>query len=215
MAAASVTRHGDQAPALAKLHAELVRDSSIQWALPEYQPPKLPHWLEAVLRFFSAIAPALGYIFWALVAVGLAAVLWLIARQLIGDRFPWRRGKSEPDEEVAAWQPETAVARTLLSEADALAAEGRFEDAVRLLLRRSVEDIGARLPQFLRPSLTARDIAAAPALPDRARRAFGTIAVETEAAVFAQAGLDATGWSRARDAYAEFALGQSWKARAS
>jgi hypothetical protein len=102
------------------------------------------------------------------------------------------------------------VARTLLSEADALAASGDYDEAVHLLLRRSVEDISQRMPHFLRPSLTARDIAGATPLPDRARAAFAQIARIVESALFAQRPVGVDGWREARDAYGRFAFRDAW-----
>ena len=68
--------------------------------------------------------------------------------------------------------PMPARRRSCCREADALAARGDYDEAVHLLLRRSVADIAGRLPDFLRPSLTARDIASAASVPTRARNAF-------------------------------------------
>ena len=118
--------------------------------------------------------------------------------------------RTEDDAEERRWQPEASVARTLLAEADALAARGDHDGAVHLLLKRSVEDIGEKLPDFMRPSLTARDIAAAPGLPERARTAFGIIAIVVEAALFARVPVGEAGWRKARTAYEDFALRGSW-----
>ena len=74
------------------------------------------------------------------------------------------------------WRPDAGAAQILLAQADALAAQGEYDEAVHLLLRRSVADIAGRLPDFLRPSLTARDIAGARSVPTRARNAFAEIA---------------------------------------
>ena len=54
---------------------------------------------------------------------------------------------------------------------------------------------------------TAREISALPALPEAARKAFGTIAERVERSLFALRTLSADDWHAARTAYAEFALG--------
>ena len=54
--------------------------------------------------------------------------------------------------------------------------------------------------------VTARELAALPALPDGARTAFGTIAGRVERSLFALRALGAEDWHAARAAYAEFAL---------
>ena len=77
-------------------------------------------------------------------------------------------------------------------------------------LFRSLEDIEDRLPDFLKPALTSRDIAAAPALPSPARSAFSAIAGIVERGLFAERPVDESGWTEARQAYERFAFGESW-----
>src|SRR5690606_442515 len=101
---------------------------------------------------------------------------------------------------------DTQEALALLEDADRLAAEGRYDEAAHLLLRRSVGQIAAARPGLLDPSNTAREIAALPALPDTARRAFAIIAGRVEASLFALRALSADDWRAARAAYADFAL---------
>jgi hypothetical protein len=209
---ATATAQATQADMAA--HAALVRDSSIQFALPRYVPPSPPSWLKPLMRFFEAIGPSLIYLFWAVVIIGGAIVLMVILHEVLGIawRWPWPRKSAAADEEAEErrWQPEASVARILLAEADELAARGDYDAAVHLLLKRSVEDIGEKLPDFMRPSLTARDIAAAPGLPERARTAFGIIAIVVEAALFARVPVGEAGWHKARTAYEDFALRGSW-----
>ena len=106
--------------------------------------------------------------------------------------------------------PMPARRRSCWREADALAARGEYDEAVHLLLRRSVADIAGRLPDFLRPSLTARDIAGARSVPTRARDAFAEIARIVEAALFARRPVGAEGWREARGAYERFAFRDAW-----
>jgi hypothetical protein len=75
-----------------------------------------------------------------------------------------------------------------------------------LLLKRSVGQIADARPDWLGPSSTAREIAALPALPERARGAFTTIAERVERSLFALRRLSADDWQAARAAYADFAL---------
>jgi hypothetical protein len=196
---------------LAEAHRRLLADDTIQFDLPTYTPPKPPAWLPPVADFLHWLAPYLVYMFWAAVIAGAAVILTLVILDLRGVawRFPWQRTveESEPEE---TWRPDVAVARTLLAEADALAASGDYDEAVHLLLRRSVEDISERMPYLLRPSLTARDIAGATLLPEIARRAFTQIACIVEAALFAKTPVGADGWHEARDAYERFAFRDAW-----
>ena len=70
-------------------------------------------------------------------------------------------------------------ARALLSDADRLAAEGRFGEAVHLLLFRSIEDIDA-LTMPAKPALTSRDILDLRALPSAARAALSRLVTTVE-----------------------------------
>ena len=75
---------------------------------------------------------------------------------------------------------------------------------------RSIEDIEARRPRFLRPALTSRDIAASETLPADARSAFSTIARVVELSLFGRRSVEAEAWKNARAAYSLFAFGRSW-----
>lgn len=190
-------------------HARLLADKSIQFQLTEFTPPLPPAWLRPLIAFLQAIGPYLIYVFWAAVISGALIILFLIVREVTGLSWRWQKKAEEIDLDSPSLADE-AVARILLAEAEALAESGDYDAAVHLLLRRSVEDIVERMPEFLQPSFTARDIAVSALLPVRARGAFATIALVVEAALFARLPVGAEGWRRARDAYADFALRDGW-----
>ncbi|MER8498929.1 hypothetical protein NKH36_32995 [Mesorhizobium sp. M1312] len=196
---------------LAKAHEQLISDKSIQFDLPAYVPPQPPDWLKPLLDALSSLGPYMIYLFWGAVISGAAIILLLVFLEMKGIawRLPWQRARRET-EAAEAWRPDAGAAHILLSEADALAARGDYDEAVHLLLRRSVADIAGRLPDFLRPSLTARDIAAAPTIPARARSAFTEIARIVEAALFARRPVGAEGWREARGAYERFVFRDAW-----
>ncbi|WP_292162164.1 DUF4129 domain-containing protein [Mesorhizobium sp.] len=196
---------------LAKAHEQLIADKSIQFDLPTYVPPQPPDWLKPLADLLSSLGPYMIYLFWGAVISGAAIILLLVFLEVKGIawRLPWQRARGETEAEEA-WRPDAGAAQVLLSEADALAARGEYDEAVHLLLRRSVADIAGRLPDFLRPSLTARDIAAAPSIPARARSAFTEIARIVEAALFARRPVGAEGWREARNAYERFVFRDAW-----
>ena len=101
---------------------------------------------------------------------------------------------------------ENGEALALHDDADRLAAEGRYDEATHLLLKRSVGQIAAARPGLLEPSSTAREIAELPALSEAARGAFALIAGRVERSLFALRSLTADDWRAARAAYADFAL---------
>ncbi|TIQ53381.1 MAG: DUF4129 domain-containing protein [Mesorhizobium sp.] len=196
---------------LAKAHEQLISDKSIQFDLPAYVPPQPPDWLKPLLDLLSWLGPYMIYLFWGAVISGAAVILLLVFLEMKGIawRLPWQRAQRETEAEEA-WRPDAGAAQILLSEADALAARGDYDEAVHLLLRRSVADIAGRLPDFLRPSLTARDIAAAASVPAKARVAFTEIARIVEAALFARRPVGAEGWRQARGAYERFVFRDAW-----
>lgn len=194
-------------------------DSDVQFApvtIPESAPPE-PGWLQQLLaqilgglaELLGPLGALLGGSWWWLQWVMLSLVVLFTAVLLLRLITPGfsRRGRSAAgDGADRAWQPDTAASLALLEDADRLAAEGRFDEATHLLLRRSVGHISAARPDWVEPSSTARELAALPALPQAARAAFGVIAARVEASLFALRALDRADWEAARAAYAEFAL---------
>jgi len=192
---------------------QAVRDSTdIQFApLPPVRPPETPGWLRALgewLRdLFAPLGEALGLswpvvekVLIGLAVLGAVVLLWRIAATLRAAR----RMRTAIVEDH--WVPGQEAALALLEDADQLAAEGRYGDAAHLLLQRSVGHIGLARPGWLVPASTAREIAALPQLPERARHAFGAIAALVEQSLFALRKLEPEDWQAARAAYAEFAL---------
>jgi hypothetical protein len=208
---------GTEAPTIAdgelvEAHRRLLADDTIQFDLPAYVIPKPPAWAKSLNEIFSSLGPYMVHIFWAaVIIVGLiTALLVFLEARGIAWRFPWRKAAREEKAE-AEWRPDAATAKILIAEADALAARGEYDEAVHLLLRRSVADIAGRLPDFLRPSLTARDIAVHDALPAGARGAFAEMARIVEAGLFARHPVGAPDWRRARGAYERFAFSGAWQ----
>jgi hypothetical protein len=205
---------GPDASALAEAHRRLLADSSIQFDLPMAEPapvrePSGPGFLDWLASFLSTDHPALNALLWTMIGIAALLILYLVARRLSGASWPWQRqGEVEaaPD-----WRPEASEARELLGEADALAAEGRFDEAAHLILFRSIEDIDSRRPELVKPALTSRDIAALPAIPERPRSAFVRIAMIVERSLFARRSLAEPDWRDCRSAYEEFAFAEAWQ----
>lgn len=192
-------------------HRAVRADSSIQfdlpWHKPDVQPP--PKWLgelfDALGRFVKWVGDGWTVLLWLAIAAAVIAILfvaWQPLREWLA-RFR-RMNIAEP----ARWTPQAAAARALLEEADRLAAQGQYAQAVRLILHRSIEDIERWRGDPLRPSLTSRDIGRFEGLPDIARGIFGRIVADVERSLFAGAPLVAADWTRARAEYASFALGR-------
>ena len=190
-------------------HAELLADSSIQFEMTSFKPQPPPAWLEALLNLIGNSGSRI--FFWIVVAIAVIALLGFIARRAQDADWSWLGRRKPKEGEAEAWRPEEAPARALLQEADALAAEGRFGEAAHLLLFRSIEDIDRRRPNLVRPALTSRDIADAPALPTGPKTAFGRIVAMVERSLFGGRTLGENDWMACREAYQEFAFASAWK----
>jgi hypothetical protein len=159
-------------------------------------------------------APYARIFLWTVLAVAAAALLYMIYLRLRDGewRLPRRRRpvsvEPVPEEE---WSPDAAPARSWLREADALAAQGRYAEAVHHLLFRSIEDIARRRPRLVRPALTSRELAAAEALPPPARSLFARIAGLVERSLFGGRAVDSGDWTEARAAYADLVLPGTWR----
>jgi uncharacterized protein DUF4129 len=197
---------------LDEAYRRLMADDTIQFDLPAYVAPKPPAWAKPVSDLLNGLGPYMIYLFWGAVIIGalIIAVIVFLEAKGIAWRWPWQKARGETPAE-AEFRPDAAVAQILIAEADALAARGKYDEAVHLLLQRSVADIATRLPDFLRPSLTARDIAGHRSLPAGARSAFAEMARIVEAALFARRPVGAGGWNEARSAYERFAFSGAWR----
>jgi len=221
----------------AAAHRALRANPDIQFDLHRVPPPRpTPGWLRAIgewlgnvlrpigrfldwLGGFLPDAPYARILLWAVLIAAALALGWMgWARWKEGvwrlPRLRRRRPNTTEAAEEDYWQPEVAPARAWLEEADVLAAEGRFAEAAHHLLIRSVEDIGRRRPGLVRPALTSRDLARAPAVPPLARQLFAGIAAVVERSLFGGRAVDANDWAECRAAYADFAKTASWKAAA-
>ncbi len=197
---------GGTGDAFAKAHATLLADTDIQFTFPAApKPPEPPAWMEALWEFLKSISPVLEWVFWGVLALVVVTILVFIAREVVRSRWTGR-GKPVVLTEGDAWRPTEAQARVLLADADALAAQGRYAEAVHMLLRRSVQDIQTARPRLVKPALTSRDISLHPDLPGQARDAFAAIARIVERSLFGGRGLRETDWTGARSAYTDFAL---------
>lgn len=200
----------DRADAFDAAHRALLADSGIQF---ELQPPErieTPAWLQWLGEVLTALFPVLRVLFWVGLGVLALYLLYMIGRRIYGSHWPWRRDV-ETEENAPSWRPAEAPARQLLSEADALAAEGRFSEAGHLLLFRSIEDIEKRRPNLVRPALTSRDIAGLPEIPAPPRRAFERMVMMVERSLFGGRSLGEHDWRDCRTAYEEFAFAEGWR----
>src|SRR5262249_7439101 len=150
--------------------AEVLRKGDYQTSLPtEWKPP------------MRVSVPWLGLLLWILLAIGLAIVAvvaagWL-GRQLWAGRFdaevsPGGGSGGSCDEPVAI----------PIASAEALAAEGRWAEAIHALLLKTLEALSAAAR--LAPSLTSREIVARIGVAPRARDALADLVLAVELSRF-------------------------------
>lgn len=172
--------------------------------------PEVPGWLIWLGKLLKQLAPLMKYVFWLGLAIVALLTLYAIAREVLRLRKPAARAEGPRLGAEPPWRPDAEQARDLLASADQLAAEGRFLDASHLLLLRSVQDIQKHRPNAVRVSLTAREIAVSPILPDAARPAFVGIARVVERGLFGGRPVDSDDFIACRAAYEAFALPEGW-----
>ncbi len=191
-----------------RLHRELLADPSLQFQFERMEaPPAPPDWLQALAKLLAYIAPFLNYIFWGGVVLLAALIVYAIVRE-VARRLPQTAGEANADEDVPVpeYRPATARARALLEEADRLAAEGRYGEAVRALLHRSIEDMEKVYPTAIVPSMTSREISTIEYLSREGRTTFVKIAQAVERSLFAGRPLTQDHYAECRSAYESFAL---------
>lgn len=191
-------------------HQRLLSHHNLQFDFAPYVAPAqkpLPPWFEMLGRLFKAAAPVVEWVFWGAVAAAVLLILYLVARELGFVRW---RTKGKRPAATFNYQPDAATARALLADADALAAEGRFAEAVHVLLQRSIDDMRQRRPRAIAASLTSRDIENLPALPAQVRPAFAAMARLVEHSLFGGRPVGQPDFALARSAYEDFALPGAW-----
>ena len=199
--------------------AALEGDDTLQTERPEWTPEPVTFrprgersWLiDAIAGFFRLLGPVVGYMLIALIALMIAFALYSV----FGESFTLRRrekvAKSGPVvSHIDDLRPDETAARALLEDADALAAAGRFAEAVHMLLFRSIDDIQSRREGGVPRSLTAREIGRLDSLPARVRGALAPIIQIVERSFFGGRPVDASGWQTARASYQDFAFGEAW-----
>lgn len=193
--------------AVTRAFRRMKRASGTQWDLrtdlPEPPDPP-PAWLQAIGEFFvtlfSALAPVFQVAFWLGVAALVLLLLYAVAMS-VRDVVLNRPDADDATGHPAEYVPSAGAVRVLLEDADQLAAEGRFAEAIHLILFRSIQDIERARPDAVRLSLTSREIARSPALGGRTRDVFAAIARLVERSHFAGRPVGSEDYAAARALY--------------
>ncbi|MBL1430330.1 MAG: hypothetical protein COA60_002235 [Robiginitomaculum sp.] len=199
-------------PALTAAHAELLEDAKYQFEFSKPQEPRKPFkgfkWLSDFLNFSGEF---FKWVFWVGLAALVAGIAWLILREILKIRFGDKKKSQKEKPEIQIYQPEAIRAKTLLEEADKLAAQGKFSEAVHLLLFRSIEDIEKFLPGHIKTSQTSREIEVISSIPEHPKSGFERLRKAVENSFFGQQPVDKSGYDDCRLAYEDFAFSASWR----
>ena len=215
---ASIAGAAGAADRVAAAHKALLQEPGFQFEFEaQPPPPDLPDWLRNFLEFLGNLLagsrPFFQILFWTAIALLVGLILYFVVRELVR-HYRKEAGGGKADDSIPDWRPPVARARALLSDADRLAAEGRYADAIHLLLFRSIEDIDAKRPHTVKPALTSRDILDLQALPAVARQSLSRLVETVEWSFFGGRAVDANDFSACRRAYEEFAFPDSWAEKA-
>lgn len=208
--------------ALKSAHSELLSDETFSF---DYVVPDVPELREIKPRernsggflsdLFGGLANLMVWVFYAGVAAIAAMILFYIAKEAIRiqqNKRP-KAAKKKADPPAPAYTPDATAARTLLGDIDALAAAGKYDEAVHTLLLRSIEDMKANNPRAVPRDLTGREISGLAILSDTARTAFTSICGRVERSLFGGRPLNLADFEHCREAYQGFAFETNPKRR--
>jgi len=155
--------------------------------------------------------PFLGWIFIGGLVLALLIVLFFLLREFVRTRWPdLFRPKPARRTAVDDWRPTPAAARALLEDADRAGRAGAYAEAVRLILRRSIEEIDGRRPRLVKPAFTPARSAGWTTCRRPRGPTFGAIAALVEHSFFGGRSIDARRLRACRRAYEAFALPGAW-----
>jgi hypothetical protein len=141
---------------------------------------------------------------WMMVAVVvIMAVIWLVQGLRYRQADEALAPEPEPGDEGAAAR--AAMVARPLGDAEALAGQGRFAEAIHALLLRTIEELGRSLPTGLPRSFTSREIIGRVPMPERARSALSELVVAVELCYFGSTVPGAAEYHACRARFQEFA----------
>jgi len=171
----------ERGPATARA---ILTDEETQTELPDIGPPVGARHTDdslqdRILRY--ALAPIATALLWGGLVLSLALGLVWLFRSL-------REARTDRGEDEGRARAPSAGAPVLdarvLADAESLAAEGRYAEAIHALLLRVLEALGRDDPGRVRRSMTSREIAAALPLAPAPRAALGALVAEVERSLF-------------------------------
>lgn len=183
-------------------------DETFQFELESASVPPRLGWLEdffaAIAKFIVSITPLLQVLFYIGLACVIAFILYAIGKAIYETRWPSKSVPAHEDMPEPLYAPDRERAQILLDEVDALAAAGRFDEAVHQLLYRSIQDIDGDRPNVIQKSFTAREIASLKILSPATQQAFKIISLVVETSYFGAKSIGRSEFETCREAYTQF-----------
>ena len=147
---------------------------------------------------FAGLASLLEILVW----IGLAVLLGVVVSTLVQNRAVRREA---PLREVQAGGAPAAALEQPRTAAEALAAEGRYEEAVHLLLLETIDALVAAQPGGVPEAWTSREIQRGLSMPEEARGPFAMLVDTVEASLFGGRPVAASDWEACRERFQTFA----------
>lgn len=180
----------------------ILEDSDYQSAFPgedvrppEREPPPPRKDLLDPLPF-SGLVKVLMYV---LIGVAVVLVVVALARRLGG----YEADVAAPDATVSSTGQAAVTPASVLGDIEALAADGRFDEAIHVMLLRTLQIVGRR--ETLTGSLTSREIVREARLGEEARDAVERLVAAVEISLFGGRVPGEVDYRTSLDAYRRFA----------
>ena len=172
--------------------ASIAKNQNLQLQLPG--PGQQPE------EFSLPRIPIPPIVIWTVLAGGGLFLLFYISREIVRS---WRQASQEElfSTTKPSGLPAAASAEAAIEAAEALAREGRFVEAMHVLLLKSLADLHARLGIQLAESLTSREILRRLPLPEAGRAALRDIVARVEWTYFGENPAEAADYATCRDRF--------------
>lgn len=155
------------------------------------------------VRVGGPMAAIAQVLMWGILVVGIALLAFWIIRDFSG-----YMGEAEVEDAAVADEDGDAVAQVVarpLGDAEALAAQGKYSEAIHALLLRTLQELVKRGQVTLPPSLTSREILGRVPLGADAREALSGLVLAVEVTHFGGAAPNADDYAMCRQHFDRFA----------
>jgi hypothetical protein len=178
------------------LPEQVSRQLDLQSELPKDSPPVEQHW-----RWH--MPPELArLLFWLMVAVGVILLIYAL-KEVIPAFGTGESGWSDEPAASEAGDAATGGAAAAAVAADDLARQGRFAEAMHVLLLQSLGDMRRRLEEHFADSLTSREILRASRLSETGRASLRDIIARVERTYFGEYPAGAEDYHGCRDSFTQ------------